>query len=155
MARDVQLSVTPTLFTDFATFEDATRVVNPDAAAVLPNALAVAPADGVGPDEVVAAINGAAPDAEALTRAEAADTSPGVAQVRQSFGVIFLLYALVVPLVTGLFFLIVTLQKARSLTLLRAVGARAGVLGRALLTQVVIVTGLGLACGVALYAPLS
>ncbi|MBN2623702.1 MAG: ABC transporter permease, partial [Acidimicrobiales bacterium] len=56
---------------------------------------------------------------------------------------------------TGLFFLIVTLQKARSLTLLRAVGARAGVLGRALLTQVVIVTVLGLACGVALYVPLS
>ena len=36
---------------------------------------------------------------------------------------IFLLYGLVVPLVTGLFFLIITVQKAGSLTLLRAIGA--------------------------------
>ena len=70
--------------------------------------------------QLVAAVNSSVPDAEALTRADAADKTPGVAQVRQSFQVIFLLYALVVPLVTGLFFLIITLQKAGSLTLLRA-----------------------------------
>jgi putative ABC transport system permease protein len=43
VARDVQLSVTPTLFTDLATFEAATRAVNPDAGQVLPNALALTP----------------------------------------------------------------------------------------------------------------
>ncbi len=37
--------------------------------------------------------------------------------------IIFLLYALVVPFVTGLFFLILTFQKANALTLLRAIGA--------------------------------
>ena len=36
----------PTLFTDFATYEAAVRAANPDATAVLPNAIAVEPADG-------------------------------------------------------------------------------------------------------------
>ena len=57
---------------------------------------------------------------------------PGVVQVRQSFQVIFLLYGLVIPCVTGLFFLIVTFQKAGALTLLRAIGAPAGRLVSAL-----------------------
>lgn len=155
VARDVQLSVSPTLFTDLVTYEAATRAVNPDAAEVLPNALAVTPAAGVSADEAVVAIDRSAPDVEALTREEAADTSPGVAQVRQSFQVIFLLYGLVVPLVTGLFFLIITLQKADALTLLRAVGARSGVLGASLVVQVLLVVSAGLLVGVGLYLPVS
>ncbi len=155
LAQDVQLSVTPTLFTDLDTFGDAVRAANPDARDIVPNGLAIRPAEGVSPGSAVAAINDASPDAEALTRTDAADTSPGVSQVRQSFQVIFLLYGLVVPLVTGLFFLILTLQKAGSLTLLRAIGARKGTLARALVTQVLLVTALGLAVGIAMYFPLS
>ena len=155
VARDVELSVTPTLFTDLATYEACVRAVNPDAGAVPPNAILVRPSAGVTAEEVAAAINASVPDAEALTRADAAQRTPGVAQVRQSFQVIFLLYGLVVPLVTGLFFLIVTLQKAGTLTLLRAVGARAGTLASALMVQVVLVTVVGLALGVAIYTPVS
>lgn len=155
LAQDIQLSVTPTLFTDYETFGLAARAVNPDATTLLPNALAVLPKPGTAPADVVAAINANAPDADGLTREDAAAKSPGVAQVTQSFQVIFLLYGLVVPLVTGLFFLILTLQKARSLTLLRAIGARSGVLVRSLLTQVLLIVGLGLALGIALFAPLS
>ena len=155
VARDVELSVTPTLFTDLATYEACVRAVNPDAGTVLPNAILVRPSAGVTAEEVAADINASVPDAEALTRADAAQRTPGVAQVRQSFQVIFLLYGLVVPLVTGLFFLIVTLQKAGVLTLLRAVGARAGTLAWTLVIQVVLVTVLGLALGVALYTPVS
>ncbi|HEX6421041.1 MAG TPA: ABC transporter permease [Acidimicrobiales bacterium] len=155
LAQDVQLNVTPTLFTDLATATAAVRAVNPDAGRVPPNALALRPAAGVDGAALVDRINDTVGDAEALTRAQAADRAPGVDQVRQSFQVIFALYALVVPLVTGLFFLIATLQKARALTLLRAIGARAGTLAWALLAQVVLVIGLGLALGTALYAPLS
>ena len=72
------------------------------------------------------AINAQSDELDALTRADAADEAPGVAQVRQSFQIIFLLYGLVVPFVTGLFFLIITFQKAGALTLLRAIGAPAG-----------------------------
>lgn len=155
LAEDVQISVTPTLFTDRDAYEAAVRSTNPEAGEVLPNAIAARPVEGVTPDALAARIDDASPQADALTRSEAADEAPGVAQVRQSFQIIFLLYGLVVPLVTGLFFLIVTLQKARSLVLLRAMGATAGVLVRALLVQVVLVVAAGLAIGVALYTPVS
>lgn len=56
---------------------------------------------------------------------------------------------------TGLFFLIVTLQKANSLTLLRALGVPGGRLVRSLLVQVAIVMAVGLGLGIALYSPLS
>ncbi|HRA35016.1 MAG TPA: hypothetical protein PK748_08805 [Acidimicrobiales bacterium] len=151
VARDVQLSVTPTLFTDLATYEAAVRAVNPQATTVPVNALFIRPDPGTDPAALVAGINAVAPDADAVTREEAADTAPGVAQVRQSFQIIFALYGLVVPLVTGLFFLIITLQKARSLTLLRAMGARTAVLAGALVSQVLAVTALGVVVGVGLY----
>jgi hemin transport system permease protein len=122
---------------------------------VLPSALGVRPAPGVSAAALARRVNDVSTDADALTRDQAARKSPGVAQVRQSFQVIFLLYGLVVPLVTGLFFLIITFQKAAALTLLRAIGARSAVLVRSLLVQVLLVMAGGLALGVALYAPLS
>ena len=154
-ARDSNLQATPTVFTRFATWQASVRAANPDARTPFPNALGVAPEPGVTPEQLVERINAVSPDLEALTRAEAAAQAPGVAQVSRSFFVIFLLYGLVVPLVIGLFFLIVTLQKARTLTLLRAIGARSSVLVRALLTQVLVVVGLGVALGTLLFLPLS
>ena len=103
---------------------------------------------------VGAADDAVSDDLEALTRADAATKAPGVAQVSRSFLVIFLLYGLVVPLVIGLFFLIVTLQKARTLALLRP-SARSSTLVRGLLTQVLVVVGLGVAIGTLLFLPLS
>ena len=155
LADDVQIQVTPTLFTRWAGYEAAVLASNPDATAVLPNAIGTRPAAGVTDQELVTRINDASLEADALTRQQAADEAPGVVQVRQSFQVIFLLYGLVVPLVTGLFFLIITFQKSASLTLLRAIGARSSTLVRSLLFQVVLVMGGGIAIGVALYAPLS
>ncbi len=155
LAEDAQIQVTPTLFVRWSDYEAAVLAANPDADTVLPGAIALRPDDGVSDDQLVSRVNDVSDEADALTRAQAADEAPGVAQVRQSFQVIFLLYGLVVPLVTGLFFLIVTFQKAAALTLLRAIGARSGTLVRSLLVQVVIVIGGGLVVGTALYAPLS
>jgi len=75
--------------------------------------------------------------------------------VRQSFQIIFLLYGLVIPCVTGLFFLIITFQKSGALTLLRAIGAPAGRLVRSLLIQAVIIIAAGFTIGVVLYTPVS
>lgn len=155
LADDVQLNVTPTLFGSFATFSAALTARNPDVSAAPVSALAVRPADGVDAAALAERIGAASPDIEAFTRADAADETPGVAQVRSSFLVIFLLYGLVVPLLTGLFFLIITFQKAGALTLLRAVGAPAGRLVQALLVQVVIVMGAGIGLGVLGYLPVS
>jgi putative ABC transport system permease protein len=155
LAENAQLQVTPTLFTGWQDYVAAVDSANPTAAGVLPSAIAVAPVDGLTPAELATRVNDADPEADALTREEAAQETPGVAEVRQSFQVIFLLFGLVVPLVTGLFFLIITLQKSASLTLLRAVGAQSGLLVRSLMVQVVLVIGGGLLIGIALYTPLS
>jgi putative ABC transport system permease protein len=155
LAEDIQLNVAPTLFTSYDTWSGAVRSVNPDAGEPLPNVVAAAPVDGVTPDELVENINAQSLDLDALTRQDAAAETPGVAQVQQSFRLIFLLYGLVVPCVTGLFFLIVTFQKANALTLLRAIGAPAGRLVSSLLIQVVIMIGAGLIIGTAMYFPLS
>jgi putative ABC transport system permease protein len=154
-SRDTNLQATPTIFTQYATWEGAVRSANPDAQELRPNALGLAPAPGVTDSQLVRRVNASSPDVEALTRADAAARAPGVAQVRTSFLLIFFLYGLVVPLVTGLFFLIITFQKANSLTLLRAIGASGSRLVQSLLAQVAVVIGLGIALGTALYAPVS
>ena len=155
LVRDAEIQVTPTLFVGWADYVAAVKAVNPDATTVLPGAIGARPAAGVSGQQIVERINAAATEADALTRADAAGKAPGVAQVRQSFNVIFLLFVLVVPLVTGLFFLIMTFQKSRALTLLRAVGAPAGVLVRSLLVQVLLVIGGGIVVGTLLFLPLS
>lgn len=155
LARDVQLNAGPTLFVDYPTYLDTVRAANPDAGEPLPNVIALDPADGVSPEQLVVAVNALSDDLDALTATDAADLTPGVAQVRQSFQVIFLLYGLVIPCITGLFFLIITFQKSRALTLLRAIGAPARRLVAALLVQAVTIVGLGYLIGVALYTPLS
>ena len=155
VAEDVQLNVSPTIFTSYDTYVAAVQSRNPDAGTPLPNVLAVSPADGTTPDEVVTSINEQSLELDALTREDAAADTPGVAQVQQSFNIIFLLYGLVVPCVTGLFFLIITFQKANSLTLLRAIGAPAGRLVASLLIQVVIIVGVGLLVGTLLYLPIT
>jgi putative ABC transport system permease protein len=154
-ARDTNLQASPTLFVPYEGWEAAVRSANPDAQTPPPSAFGVAPARGVSADALARRINDVSADLDALTRSDAARLAPGAAQVSRSFLVIFLLYGLVVPLVIGLFFLIVTLQKSASLTLLRAIGARSRTLVGALLLQVVIVVGLGLAVGILGYLPVS
>lgn len=155
LAEDAQLQVTPTLFVEWPDYVASVRSANPDARGVLPSAIGAAPVEGLAPATLAERINDSSQVADALTREVAADETPGVAEVRSSFQVVFLLFGLVVPLVTGLFFLIITLQKSASLTLLRAVGARSRLLVRSLMLQVVLVIAGGLAVGIALYTPLS
>lgn len=152
IARDINYSVQPVLFVDFDTFEAAKRTRNPDAEQILPSAIAVKVADGSTAAQVAQRINDQVDGVEALTRQEAVDGSPGVSSVRTSFTVILGLFYLVVPLVTGLFFLIVTFQKASALTLLRAIGASARSLVWSLLVQVVIVMTIGSLVAFGLYS---
>jgi putative ABC transport system permease protein len=155
LASEIGFQATPTLFTTYGTFEQAVTAANPDATGALPAVIAVRPAAGVTDAELVRRINDASGNADALTRADAAAKTPGIDQIQQSFQIIFLLYGLVVPLVTGLFFLILTLQKAGSLTLLRAIGIPGSRLVRSLLFQVTVVLVVGIAFGIALYTPVS
>lgn len=144
-----------TLYMSVDSFEQVARAVNPDVGAFLPNVMALTTASGVTDRELVRRVNAVGDDVDALTRNDAADATPGVSAVSTSFNLIFLLYGLVVPLICGLFFLIVTFQKANALTLLRAIGAPGARLVRSLLFQVAVVMVAGLALGVVLYAPVA
>jgi putative ABC transport system permease protein len=154
-SQDSNLQASPTIFARYGTWEEAVKSGNPDAREPRPNVLGVAPVAGVSDAELARRIDRVSIQLEALTRSDAASEAPGVAQVSRSFLVIFLLYGLVVPLVVGLFFLIVTLQKSRTLTLLRAIGARSRTLVWSLLVQVLVVVGFGIAVGTLLYLPVS
>jgi putative ABC transport system permease protein len=149
LADTINYSVAPTMFVDLATFEAATLAANPDAREVPPTVLVIETGD---PTTVAAQINERADGVEALTRQEAVDSSPGVSSVRQSFSIILGLFYVIVPLVTGLFFLIVTFQKAGALTLLRAIGAPTKSLVRPLLIQVTVVVLAGGVIATALFA---
>ncbi len=150
LARDLQWSVAPTMFVDYSTFEAAQRAVNPAARAILPSVVAVRPADGVDPGTLTDRIDAQVDGVEALTNDEAVSGSPGVAAVNQSFSIILGLAFLVVTVVVAFFFLILTVQKAKPLTLLRAIGAPSSYLVKNLLVQIVLVMAAGIAIGIGL-----
>jgi putative ABC transport system permease protein len=152
LADDARYSVAPTMFVSFATFEAAARARNPDARAVRPSLVAVEPAPGVDPGALARRIAATVDGVEVLTRGQAVDASPGVAAVRSSFSVVLALAYAVVGLVTGFFFLILTVQKTAALTLLRALGAPAGLLVRSLVIQVGVVVVVGVFVATALLA---
>jgi putative ABC transport system permease protein len=147
---DLRWSVAPTIFVDYTPYEAAQRAVNPAAAVALPSLVAAAPDDGITAAELTDRIEAAVPGTEALTRQEAVDGNPGVQGVNQSFNIILSLAFLVVALVVGFFFLILTVQKAKSLTLLRAVGAPSGYLVRNLMVQIIVILAAGIAVGLGL-----
>ena len=154
LADDTRFSVQPVVFVSYDTYRRARAVANPNASvdSVLPSAALVEPSDRVDAATLVARINARVPGVQALTRADAVAGSPGVQPVRQSFAVILFLGYLVVTLVTGFFFLILTVQKTSALTVLRAIGAPRGYLVRALLVQVAVVIAGGILVGAAVLA---
>jgi putative ABC transport system permease protein len=150
LADDVQFNVQPTLFVSYPTYEGLVRSTNPDARGVLPNLVGVEPAAGVDPATLASDITAQVAGVEALDRDTAVASLPGVSAIQQSFAIILGLAFVVVVLLTGFFFLIITVQKTASLTLLRAVGASGGFLLRNLLAQVLIVIGLALVVAIPL-----
>ena len=72
-SSDTNLQASPTVFVRYDTWENAVRAVNPDARTPLPNALGVAPAAGVTPDQLVRRVDAVSTDLEALTRSRRRD----------------------------------------------------------------------------------
>jgi putative ABC transport system permease protein len=147
LAEEVRFSVQPGVFVSYETFEAASRVKNPDAIAVLPSMVLADPRAGVSADTVADRITRQVDGVEALTRSAAVGSLPGVTGVTTSFNIIQGLAFVVVTLVVGIFFVILTVQKAGALTLLRAIGASSGELVRSLLVQVMVVMAAAIAVG--------
>ena len=150
LTEQSQLSVLPTLFVAYDTYTTLRKAANPDATAVLASAVAVIPSSGVSQQAVAASINANVPGVAALTRSDAVANAPGVSSTKGSIAIVLALAVVVVALVTGFFFLILTVQKTASLTLLRAVGAPASYLVRGLFQQVTLVLGVALLVAVGL-----
>jgi putative ABC transport system permease protein len=146
-ARDIAFSVTPTLFTSFDTYVEARTAQNPDAVAVPPSAVAVQVEPGADLAEVAGAIAESVAGVDPLTLAQAEAEAPGVSAVQQSFSLILALGYVVVAVVVGFFFLILTTQKLDQLTLLRALGVPRSRLVVVILTQVVVIVAVALVLG--------
>jgi putative ABC transport system permease protein len=150
LVPDALLSVTTTLFVDLDTYESARLAQNPDARAVPASAVGVLVDDGADPVQVAAAITAGVDGVEAFDREEAADRTPGVESVNRSLTLIVVLSYVVILIVTAFFFLILTVQKAPSLTLLRALGAPTSSVVVTVLTQAAVVVAVGFALGAVL-----
>lgn len=150
LAENARFSVQPGIFVSYGTFEEASRVKNPDAIAVLPSMVLADPESGVSAATVADRITRQVDGVEALTRSDAVSSLPGVSAVKSSFNIIQGLAFIVVTLVVGIFFVILTVQKSAALTLLRAIGASSGELVRSLLVQVLIVMAGAIAVGAAI-----
>ena len=111
LTEQSQFSVQPTLFVTFDTYTTLRKAANPDATVVLPSAVAVIPADGRQPAGGRRLHQRRGPRVDALTRSDAVANAPGVSSVQSSFAIVLALAVVVVALVTGFFFLILTVQK--------------------------------------------
>lgn len=154
-AVDAAANASPTLYVTLSTFGElaAARGSAPTGTTPL-SWVGVAPADGVDATTLADRITDQVEGVEALTRPAAVDALPGVGTITQSFGILYALLYIVVTIVTGVFFLILTVQKRDALVLLRAVGARRRDVVTPVLLQVVVVVGLGTIIGTAVTAGL-
>jgi putative ABC transport system permease protein len=152
LADSARFAALATLTTTFATYEDAVRGLDPGSGSLPPSLIAVAVAEGEDAETVAARITERVDGVEALDRDTAVASLPGIGTIGQSFGILYFLLFIVVALVTGVFFLILTVQKRDALVLLRAVGARRRDIVWPVLIQVVAVVGVGIVVGSALAA---
>lgn len=153
-ANDAAFNLLPTLYVPFDDYASASQNRAGVPLDVNPSLLGVAVTEGADPAVVAAAITESIDGFEALERSVAVDALPGVDQITQSFNILYVLLYLVVAIVSGVFFLILTVQKQEALVLLRAIGASRGDIVKSVLIQVFVVIGVGAAVGTAVTAGL-
>ncbi len=153
-ADDAAFNVLPTLYVPFEDYVAASQARAGAPIDVAPSLIGVAVADGADPAAVARSLTESIDGIEALDRSAAVDALPGVGQITQSFSILYLLLYIVVAIVTGVFFLILTVQKEDALVLLRAVGASSRDVISSVLIQVLVVVGLGAVIGSAVTAGL-
>jgi hemin transport system permease protein len=97
--------------------------LNPGLPSVPINAVAFTVVPGADPSAVAAQVQQAVDGTEVLDRDAAIAAIPGVESVSQTFGLLVGITFVIGVVVVGFFFLILTVQKLRTFTLLRATGA--------------------------------
>ncbi len=113
--------------------------LNPGLPVVPVNAVAFTVDPGADAAAVAAQIQQAVPGTEALTLDAAVAAIPGVDSVGRTFGLLVGITFVIGVVVVGFFFLILTVQKLRAFTLLRATGASTRGLAGSVAAQIVAV----------------
>ncbi|HEU4319906.1 MAG TPA: FtsX-like permease family protein [Acidimicrobiia bacterium] len=151
VAENATYSVAPTLYVTNPTWSEAFSGLFPQAPAAPVNLIGVAV--DVGIDAGTAATDISALDGlEGLLPAQAAAATPGVSSIEQSFALITGITFVIVAVVVGFFFQILTVQKLRVFALLEALGSRFRSLVSYVLTQIGFLVTLGMVVGVAMLA---
>jgi len=137
--RGAQFNAIPTAYASLETYTNVVRATFPGLPFVPVNAVAFDIESGRDISEVVAAITQAVPDVTAYSRGEAVELIPGIESITQSFSILVGLTFIIGIVVIGFFFLILTVQKLKAFTLLRAIGTTNARLARTISAQIAIV----------------
>ena len=151
LMKGAQFSAQPTGYTTFDTYAQ-TFVQTTGAKSAPTNAIAVQAASGSDPDQLASQIDTSVPDTQTFTPSAAADAIPGAQSIAQTFSLLILLALICGVVVIGFFFLILTAQKIRMLTVLRALGSSTIRLAGVLALQITVVVIVGTAIGAILAA---
>jgi len=139
LIRGAQFNALPTAYVDLVTYEQAVQAANPGLPFVPINAVAFDVAPGQDPASVADAITATLPNAVGYTLDNAVSLIPGIESISQSFGILVGLTFIIGIVVIGFFFLILTVQKMRAYTLLRAIGTPTRSLATTVAAQITIV----------------
>jgi putative ABC transport system permease protein len=139
LLRGAQFNALPTAYVDLATYEEAISAANPGLPFVPVNAVAFDVDDRADPASVAASVAGVVPGATGYTREQAVTLIPGISSITQSFGILVGLTFIIGIVVIGFFFLILTVQKLRTFTLLRAIGTPTRSLAATVALQITLV----------------
>ena len=153
-ADDAAFNLLPTLYVTFDDFTSASQNRAGVPIEVAPSLLGVSVIDGADPTEVAESLTESIDGIEALERSAAVEALPGVGQITQSFNILYVLLYIVVAIVTGVFFLILTVQKQDALVLLRAIGTSSRDVVTSVLIQVLVVVVAGAVIGTVVTAGL-
>jgi putative ABC transport system permease protein len=151
VAANATYSVQPTLYLANETWNEVFLAIYPEAPSPPVNLVGVTLEDGAQADEVAAAISGLE-GLQGLTPSEAASATPGVSSIEQSFGLITGITFVIVVVVVGFFFQILTVQKLNVFALLEALGSRARAMAGYVLSQIGVLVVAGILVGIGMLA---
>jgi putative ABC transport system permease protein len=146
---DARYLLAGTLWVTLDTWESLRFEIRPETIGrgSVAQALPFAVADGVPVATVMAAVDAAFGNTETVTTDDAMLSIPGVARQASTFTAIIVVSFVVVGLVIGLFFALVTLEKRAQLAILKAIGSSDYLLLRGVLLQALIATVAGYVVG--------
>jgi putative ABC transport system permease protein len=151
VASNATYAVQPTLYVESGTWEQIFLATYPDAPQAPINLVGAGVEEGADPADVALSIS-ELDGLQGLTSSEAASATPGVSSIEQSFGLITGITFVIVIVVVGFFFQILTVQKLNVFALLEAIGSSTRSLAGYVLSQIGVLVIAGFVIGLSMLA---